>query len=140
MKLTDNFTYEEFVHSDIALKYGIDNTPQRGDVRDYIVLLAQTLQKIRDRLGEPIRISSGYRCKELNDTIGGATSSDHLFGCAVDIQCSDNKKLFDLICEMAQKGEIRCRQIIDEYGYRWVHISINNKWNTFKDNQILHLG
>ena len=140
MKLTDNFDYEEFVHSDIALKYGIDNEPKRDDIKEMIKQLAQTLQKIRDRLGEPIRISSGYRCKELNDMIGGATSSDHLFGCAVDAQCSDNKKLFDLICEMAQKDEIKCRQIIDEHQFRWIHISINNKFNTFRDNQILHLG
>lgn len=140
MKLTDNFTYEEFIHSDIADKYGIDNEPARGDVRDYIVLLAQTLQKIRDSLGEPIRISSGYRCKELNDMVGGATNSDHLFGCAADIRCSDNKKLFDLIREMMKNGEIQLRQLIDEHDYRWLHISVNNKWNAFRDNQVLHIG
>lgn len=140
MKLTDNFDYEEFIHSDIADKYGIDNEPKRDDVKETIAQLAQTLQKIRDLLGEPIHISSGYRCKELNDMIGGATNSDHLFGAAADIRCSDNKKLFDLICEMTQKHEIQCRQIIDEHDYRWIHISINNKWNSFKTNQILHLG
>lgn len=140
MKLTDHFSYEEFVHSDIADKYGIDNEPQRGDIRATIAELAQVLQKIRDRLGEPIHISSGYRSTELNDTICGATNSDHLFGAAADIRCTDNKKLFDLICEMTQKHEIQLRQIIDEHQYRWIHISINNKWNTFKTNQVLHIG
>lgn len=140
MKLTDHFSYEEFVHSDIADKYGIDNEPQRGDIRATIAELAQVLQKIRDRLGEPIHISSGYRSTELNDTICGATNSDHLFGAAADIRCTDNKKLFDLICEMMKNGEIQLRQLIDEHQFRWLHISINNKWNTFKTNQVLHVG
>lgn len=140
MRLTENFDYKEFVHSDIADKYGIDNEPKRDDIKENIQQLAKVLQKIRDRLGEPIHISSGYRSKELNDTIAGATNSDHLYGCACDIRCSDNKKLFDLICEMAQKGEIQCRQIIDEMNYRWIHVSINNKFNSFKTNQILHIG
>lgn len=140
MRLTENFDYEEFVHSDIADKYGIDNEPKRDDVKETIAHLAQVLQKIRDRLGEPIHISSGYRSTELNDTICGSVNSDHLFGAAADIRCTDNKKLFDLICEMTQKHEIHCRQIIDEMNYRWIHISINNKFNSFKTNQILHLG
>lgn len=140
MKLTDHFSYEEFVHSDIADKYGIDNEPQRGDIRATIAELAQVLQKIRDRLGEPIHISSGYRCKELNDMVGGSTSSDHLHGAACDVRCSDNKKLFDLICEMMKNGDIQLRQLIDEYDLRWIHISINSKWSTFKANQILHIG
>lgn len=140
MKLTENFTYEEFVHSEIADNYGIDNEPKRGDVRDMIVLLAQVLQKIRDRLGEPIHISSGYRSTELNDIVGGSINSDHLFGAAADVRCSDNKKLFDLICGMMKNGEIQLRQLIDEHDYRWLHISINNKWNSFKTNQILHIG
>ena len=140
MRLTENFTYEEFVHSDIADKYGIDNEPKREDIKEKIKELACVLQKIRDRLGEPIHISSGYRSKELNDTICGATNSDHLFGCAADIRCSDNKKLFGLICSMVQKGEIQCRQIINEHQFRWIHLSINNKCNSFKINQILNIG
>lgn len=140
MQLTSNFTYEEFVRSEIADKYGIDNEPKRGDIRATIAEFAQVLQKIRDRLGEPIHISSGYRSTELNDTVCGSVNSDHLFGAAADIRCTDNKKLFDLICEMAQKHEIQLRQIIDKHDYRWIHISINNKWNTFKTNQIIHEG
>lgn len=140
MRLTENFDYEEFIHSDIADKYGIDNEPKRDDVKETIAQLALTLQKIRDHLGEPIHISSGYRCKELNDMIGGATSSDHLHGAAADIRCSDNKKLFGLILSMAQKGEIQCRQIINEHDLRWIHLSINSKWNSFKINQILNIG
>lgn len=140
MRLTENFLYEEFIRSEIAEKYNIDNEPKRDDIKECITKLAQTLQKIRDKLGEPIHISSGYRCKELNDMVGGSTNSDHLFGCACDIRCDDNKKLFDLICEMAQKGEIQCRQIIDEYNLRWIHLSINSKWKVFKNNQILHIG
>ncbi|MBO6271638.1 hypothetical protein J6O48_02525 [bacterium] len=71
-------------------------------------------------------------------------NSDHVYGCAADIHTvsdkpSDNKKLFDLIIKLKNEGKIKCRQIINEYNYNWIHVSINNRFNSYKVNQVLHI-
>jgi uncharacterized protein YcbK (DUF882 family) len=71
-------------------------------------------------------ISSGYRCKELNTLIGGATHSHHLIGCAADLIAgnrADHRRLFKLIVQMQQTGQIRFTQLIAEDNYRWIHMS-----------------
>lgn len=47
--------------------------------------LVLLLQKIRDAIGKPITITSGYRCPTHNRNIGGATQSRHMQGQAADI-------------------------------------------------------
>jgi len=49
--------------------------------------LVRRLQAMRDELGNPIVINSGYRCPEHNRAVGGATNSQHLYGRAADIVC-----------------------------------------------------
>lgn len=142
MKISRNFTYEEFTRSSIAKRNKIDNKPDK-DADNNIRALAYILQKVRDRYDKPIIIDSGFRCEELNKLVGGAKNSDHKYGAAVDIHSlsdtmEDNKELFDVIIEMVNEGVVEFRQIIDEYNYNWVHIAINHKNNIFKKNQILH--
>lgn len=64
MNLTPHFTLEELVHSDTAVRLGIDNAPPAGIV-DHLRVLAGGLEEIRDMLGKPLRILSGYRCEAL---------------------------------------------------------------------------
>jgi len=47
--------------------------------------LVDALQELRDLAGLPVRVTSGYRCPEHNQAIGGATRSQHLLGTAADI-------------------------------------------------------
>lgn len=144
MKLTENFTYEEFWNnSGVAKRLHINNEPN-AEVKENIVKLADTLQIIRNAYGKPIIVNSGYRCPTLNKAVGGASNSDHKYGAAADIRSvsdkpKDNKELFDVIVKLAKDGKIACRQIIDEYSYNWCHVSINHKYNAIKKNQILHL-
>lgn len=144
-KISSNFTYEEFyANSETAKKRNIDNTPSNEVKKTIFELVTTVLQPIRDEFKQPIIVTCGYRCKALNTAVGGASNSDHLYGAAADIRTksdapSDNKKLFDLIVKMVNEGKIKCRQIIDEYNYNWVHISINHKNNQKKNNQILHI-
>jgi uncharacterized protein YcbK (DUF882 family) len=50
--------------------------------------LIQGLQKLRDRLGRPIHVTSGFRCQKKNDSLpGAAKNSLHLTGQAADIAC-----------------------------------------------------
>ena len=84
MKISKNFTLEEFIKSTTAKNKKIDNTPGDTEIF-YIEKLAEQLQRIRDRYGQPIIISSGYRCDKLNRAVGGTKDADHRFGAAADI-------------------------------------------------------
>lgn len=139
-----NFTIAELTKSPTANRLKIDNTPGQVITENLNRLIKEVLQPIRDAWDYPIIVTSGYRCDRLNKAIGGALNSDHRFGCAADIKTvsdtrEDNKRLFDLIVQMSKDKEIVCRQIIDEYNYDWIHVSINNKYNKYKENQILHI-
>lgn len=143
MNITKNFTLEELTKSTTAKRLGIDNTPNE-DQMFYLKKLANVLQKIRDEYGKPIIVTSGFRCEKLNKAVKGAKNSDHKYGAAADILSlsdskEDNKILFDLIVKMATTDQIVLRQIINEYDYDWVHISINNEFNRRKKNEILHI-
>ena len=136
--ITKNFSMEELVASNTARMKGIDNTPDKEVEARLVQLAQQVLQPLRDSYGKPIKISSGYRCQALNKAIGGVSTSQHLKGEAVDINNgqSENKKLFLLASKMIKEGVITVGQLIDEKGYKWLHISLpDNKHR----NQILHL-
>ena len=120
------FSIEELISSATALREGIDNRPNKCAYHLLHVLVEQLLDPIREAWGEPIVVSSGYRCKELNTLIGGVKNSHHLLGCAADIIAgnrADHRKLFKLIVKMHQEGQIRFTQLIWEGDGRWIHIS-----------------
>ena len=136
--ITKNFSMEELVASNTARMKGIDNAPDKEVEARLVQLAQQVLQPLRNRYGKPIKISSGYRCQALNKAIGGVSTSQHLKGEAVDINNGqiENKKLFLLASKMIKEGVIEVGQLINEKGYKWLHISLpDNKHR----NQILHL-
>lgn len=84
MNLTEHFTLEEFIASDTATACGIPNDPP-PDVLEELTKTAELMEEIRLLCGgNPVLISSGYRCSALNQEIGGASNSAHLYGCAAD--------------------------------------------------------
>lgn len=118
------FNIAELTKSDTATKKKINNVPTKQIETNLNQLVDNILDPLREAYGEPIIVSSGYRCPELNKAVGGATSSQHTLGQAADIHTKSNtkeanKKLFDLI-----KGlKLPYDQLINEYGYKWVHVS-----------------
>lgn len=82
------FNFDEFFNSDLADTVGIVNYPApevERLVRFHIIALVDhVLDPIRERLGVPVRITSGFRCKALNELVGGIDSSQHLAGYAAD--------------------------------------------------------
>lgn len=141
MKLTENFTLEELTYSATAQRLGIDNTPSDLVVSKLKTLCKTVLQPIRKKYGKSIVVTCGYRSTRLNKVVGGASTSDHIYGNAADIRSmsdtkADNKALFDLIIGMVKKKEIQVKQVIDEFGYDWIHISYQDG-RTTKKNQIL---
>ena len=140
MRISDNFNLEEFINSPTAEKYNIDNTPSEQVKNNIITLVRNILQPIRNVWNKPITVNSGYRCQALNNKVKGSKTSQHLTGDAADITTGnpqDNKKLFHLILDMAQQKKVVYGQLIDEYNYKWLHIS--NQIKGRKPNQDLHI-
>ena len=141
MNISKNFTLRELTRSATADRLGILNEPTKSILANLKELAETVLQPIRDKWGQPIIVTSGYRSPKLNAAVGGAKTSQHMAGQAADIttvsdKVSDNYKLFELIRGMVEKGEIKVGQLIDEYGYNWIHVSTPHlKYN----NQILHI-
>jgi uncharacterized protein YcbK (DUF882 family) len=58
--------------------------------------LINKLQELREELGIPLTVTSGFRCLDNNTAIGGAKASQHLLGAAADIRTGDLNRLFEL--------------------------------------------
>ena len=87
--LTPHFSLKEMTESQTAKEHGIDNRPTPEVVENLKRLCQHTLEPLREKLGLPIIITSGYRTKELNDIIVHASrKSQHLVGCAADFYVS----------------------------------------------------
>lgn len=115
------FTLEELTKSETALSYGIDNTPPERFVPN-LHRLMDYLDKVREAYGKPIRVSSGYRCYDLNRAVGGADDSQHKQGLAADLVVPDLEHLMAVIRKLGGFD-----QLIDERPKgrgRWVHVSI----------------
>ena len=123
------FTLEELQQSQIATAKGIINViPPELEI-NFQTLINDVLNPIRYQYGKPINVSSGYRCKELNEAVGGVSTSQHTGingSAAADITIGkrqDNKILFQLIYKMVKAKEISVDQLINENNYLWIHIS-----------------
>lgn len=124
MKLSEHFSLDEFTASETALRRGIDNTPSPA-VTERLRMLAATLEQVRSLLGNnSIRISSGYRCLELNRAIGSGDLSAHVLGYAVDFTCPKFGTPKEVANKIAQ-SPIKFDQLI--YEGTWVHLSIDPK-------------
>lgn len=130
-----NFTMTEMVHSSTAEKLKIDNTPTAA-VRAHLTETITLLESIRaewgkyceeNNLGTPaIRISSGYRCPELNKAVGGVKTSAHVAGYAADLVPVNGKqdefeKFF--ATDFSKMGYAYDQIIIEKSKTsRWVHV------------------
>lgn len=124
-KLTKNFTLEECLHSDTAIRKGIDNTPSEKHYQNIIWFLEEIMQPIRDAYGKPITVTSMYRSRALNDAIGGSKTSAHMKGLAMDVQTKDITGLLKFLEKNIKKFDID--QLISEFPDksgtpRWIHI------------------
>jgi len=121
-RITENFTLEEFTHSDTAEERGIDNTPSQLQEDNIIALAENIMQPIRDHFGRSVRITSGLRVPMLNEAVGGARTSQHTKGEAADfyVEGVDLEEVFDWIIE-----NLEYDQVIYEFA-RWIHVSWSN--------------
>lgn len=138
---TKNFSYDELIASATAKRLGIDNTPSYEEKEKLRKLAIEILQPIRDKWKGVIVVNSAYRSEALNKAVGGVKNSQHRLGEAADIKVGGkdkNKKLFNLIYKMISTGELKVGQLIDEYNFQWIHVSLPRN-NGKPNNQILHI-
>jgi len=126
MNLSENFTLAEMVQSDTASRQGFKEQFKPNDevIENLRLLCVNVLQPLRDKTGKNIIISSGYRCKRLNTSIGGASNSQHLIGEAADIKV-EGMKPFE-VCKLIIDLNLPFDQIIEEFGV-WTHVSFSKR-------------
>ena len=121
MRLSKNFTLEEFLVSQEAVRRDIDMTPPAEIIENVQRLVTGCLQPLRDEVGACIYISSGFRPLELNTAIGGSKTSAHMRGDAADLKVSGQSP-FDT-CELIVAMDLPFDQVIHEFG-AWVHLGV----------------
>lgn len=123
--MTNHFSFDELTRSATAARKGIDNNPDQEAEGNLLALCENILEPIRKYLGQPLRITSGYRSQKLNKAIGGARRSQHIDGQAADVTCQGrNAEVFNYALKALDYD-----QLIWEFGTadepQWVHISFN---------------
>lgn len=120
--LSKNFLLSEFVRSATAESNDVYQqfTIELNVLANLIYLTNSLLQPLRDFVG-PINVTSGYRCTEVNAIIGGAKSSQHLYGQAVDFICFDFEKAILFIKNKSFDQLI----IYDSF----IHVSLTTSFN-----------
>lgn len=122
MNLSEHFTLEELVYSDIAKRHSLDNNPDKLTISN-LTRLAELLENVRTLFNQPIRINSAYRSITVNSLLGSKPTSQHCLGCAADIRIDGLTP--DQIVKKIIKSDIQYDQLIREFD-SWVHISIPN--------------
>ncbi len=130
--LTKNFALCEFTRSETATRLGLDNTPPHDAVSNLQCLCQEVLEPLREYALEPIEIASGYRSRQLNEAVGGATHSQHCTGEAADIRLPDaetGREWFKFIADY-----LLFDQLIWEFSGQtaWIHVSYRRR---FDDNR-----
>ncbi len=123
MRLSKNFTLEEFLVSQTAERLGFDMTPPPEVVENLQRLVTGCMQPLRDEVGVGIFISSGFRPLLLNTAIGGSESSEHCNGNACDFRVIRMTpfETAELVVAMGLPFD----QVIHEFA-RWVHLGVRD--------------
>ena len=132
MKLSENLSIAEATYSATALRKGIVNKPTVTHLISLKAVANNIFQPCRNHFGKPLRVTSGYRSKELNKAIGGSNNSQHSKGEALDMQSTSgytNRELFMFI-----KDHLTFDQLIGEFPddmgeFAWVHCSYKEEGN-----------
>lgn len=66
--------------------------PKEGTTvyKNLVYLIENLLDPLREKLGKPVIVTSGWRPTKLNKAVGGSSTSNHLYGCAADIHTGNN--------------------------------------------------
>ena len=125
MQLTPHFTLEEL--SCTNTQYKEENISSAKKIMGRMYQLAGFAERVREIIGKPLIINSGFRCVKLNNAVGGSLTSQHLYAEAIDIRVSGKvaREVFQIIAASDLKYE---QLILEKVGNaQWVHVSIGSK-------------
>ena len=144
MKLTEHFSLQEMLRSDLAIKYGIKNEPKTQEeavqvIANLVAICTKILEPLREYMQQPIYINSAYRCKKLNKILHSSSpTSQHLNASAVDIRITTVEQMNKMVGFIKT---IEFDQLIIEQnscGSRWLHVSYNRTGKNRK--QVLRIN
>lgn len=130
MHLSEHFTLDELTRSATASKLKIKNEPGPTELKNLQILCLQVLEPARKAIGnKPITITSGYRCKKLNEAVGGAANSYHLQGRAADIIIKDTASYdYRQLADALIKQPLTDIVLIEKSRHGlWLHVQTSNK-------------
>jgi hypothetical protein len=131
MNLTEHFTLEE---PTATSHRQFDNTPNADEIAN-LTRLATFLERVKSVLkGKPVMINSGFRSKQVNDSVGSKDTSQHRIGCAADIRVPGMTP--DEVVRTIIDSGLPYDQIIREFN-SWTHISVPNTAGLFPRRQAL---
>jgi zinc D-Ala-D-Ala carboxypeptidase len=142
-KISDHVSYKEGVRSNTATRLNINNTPSDYTITNMVGVAINIFEPLRKYVGGPVKINSFYRCRDLNEAIGGSERSQHCEGRAVDLDDTfghkTNAQMFNYI-----KNNLNYDQLIWEFGTEdnpdWVHVSYvspeENRGRTIKASKV----
>ena len=116
------FSLEELIASSTASRKRIDNTPTAEHLEN-LKETARQADRMREFLGHPVIVTSGYRSPKLNAAIGGSKTSSHMQGYAIDFRCPGFGTPAQVFAALRASG-LEFDQLILEYPDSpgaWVH-------------------
>jgi len=124
--ISKHVSYKEGIHSNTAIRRGIDNTPDSEQLDNMETIAENIFEPLRQYVEGPIKINSFFRSSDLNKAIGGSRTSQHCKGQAMDIDDTfgkmTNAEMYHWI-----KENLDFDQMIWEFGDddnpNWIHVS-----------------
>ena len=131
MNLTEHFTLEELTATSHR---EFDNTPNADEIAN-LTRLSIFLESVKAKLGgKPVMINSGFRSKQVNDSVGSKDTSQHRIGCAADFRIPGVSPR-EVVQTIVDSG-LPYDQIILEFD-AWTHISVPSNAGLFARRQAL---
>lgn len=121
MQLSRSFTLAEMTLSETAGRAGLSNVPPPIAIGHLAMLCWYVLEPLRQKIGRPILISSGYRSPQVNELVKGSASSLHRIGRAADLVVPGMAPRD--VCKTVIDLRLPFTELILEFG-EWTHVAV----------------
>lgn len=139
--LSENFRLGEFTEHEKARLLAIDNTPSWEVVFHLRQLCREVLQPLRDHVGLPVTVLSGYRCPALNEALHGLGASLHIQGCAADLYVPDADTARQWYFWMVNHLDFDLLFVEhNRHGDRWLHVSYQADYHLNRHQSFFNYG